>query len=352
MLNKLSVAFILFIGLACVAPAQAQLGKKLVVGDPAPGISIAEWVKGDQTGIDPGTTYVVEFWATWCGPCRKSIPHLTELQSQYEPDQLRIIGISDEKPDVVKPFVRKMGRKMDYTVAVDKRQATKRAWMKAAGLNGIPAAFIVGPKGNVQFIGHPMDPDFNDILEKIIAGRYNKKLMNDASSHLKAIEKARKLKNWSQYDDLTNEVIQRDPRIFYFLVMDRIKVFMNDQKDPAKANEYTREAIQSYPDDPELLSWIAEMIATDPQIPDAQRDMDIALEAAQAARVNGRPNDPKFVMSEAVVRFQRGEIDDAVMLQEKAYFMAAPRKKGEYRPKLDEFRKKQQDMKSASPDKD
>ena len=200
--------------------------------------------------------------------------------------------------------------------------------------------------------GNPNGPDFGEILEKIVAGRYNNKLMAQAASHMEAIEKARKLKNWSQYDDLTSEVIQRDPRIFYFLVLDRFMVFMNEQKNPAKAYEYAQEAIDSYPDDPELLSWLALQIATDPKIPDAQRNLDVALEAAQAARVNGRPNDPRFLMSEAIVHFQRGDVDDAVVMQEKAYFMASPRKKGEFRPKLDEFRKKQTELAASSTESD
>ena len=348
MFKQISLAVIAITMLAWCQSASAQMGQRLKVGDPAPGLSIEEWVKGDETTLENGTTYVVEFWATWCGPCKKSIPHLTELQQQYEPDQLRIIGVSTEEADVVSQFVRRQGRKMDYTVAVDKRQATSRAWMKAAGQNGIPTAFIVGPEGTVQFIGHPLSPDFDDALEKIIDGRYNQKLMSQVAGHLEAIEKHRKYKNWQQYDDITAEVIQRDPRIFYFLVLDRFKVFMNEQKDPAKAYEYAREVIESYPDDPELLSWLGEMIAFDPEIPDAQRNLDIALAAATAARVNGRPNDPRFVQTEALVRFSRGEIDEAVALQEKAYFMAPPRKKAEYQPKLREFRKKQQELKASS----
>jgi thiol-disulfide isomerase/thioredoxin len=64
-------------------------------------------------------TYVVEFWATWCGPCRVSIPHLTELQKKFKTQGVTFIGVSDETEDKVKPFVDKMGDKMDYTVAVD-----------------------------------------------------------------------------------------------------------------------------------------------------------------------------------------------------------------------------------------
>ena len=108
---------------------------------------------------------------------------------------------------------------------------------------------------------------------------------------------------------MTKEVIDRDPRIFFELILDRVDVYMLEQHDPAKAYAYVSEVIETYPDDPELLSWIGERIATNPQIPDSMRDMDVALVAVQAARTNGRPNDPRFVASEAEVRFHRGEYD-------------------------------------------
>ena len=127
---RIWITFAFLASLMWVAPAMAQRGQKLKVGDPAPGLSISEWVKGDETAIKGGTTYIVEFWATWCPPCRKSIPHLTELKSQYTDEELRIIGVTTEEPDVVKGFVKKQGRRMGYTVVIDKKSATDRAWMR------------------------------------------------------------------------------------------------------------------------------------------------------------------------------------------------------------------------------
>ena len=58
---------------------------RLQIGDAAPELKVEKWVKGDPvTTFEKGKVYVVEFWATWCPPCIKSIPHLTELQKQYK----------------------------------------------------------------------------------------------------------------------------------------------------------------------------------------------------------------------------------------------------------------------------
>jgi thiol-disulfide isomerase/thioredoxin len=342
--TRIWIAFAFLASLLLAAPAMAQRGQKLKVGDPAPGLSISEWVKGEETSIKPGTTYIVEFWATWCPPCRKSIPHLTELKSQYTDEELRIIGVTTEESDLVNAFVKKQGRRMGYTVVIDKKSGTDRAWMKAAGQSGIPTAFVVGPEGKVQYIGNPLSSEFDEVVEQVMSGRYNKKLMDTARSHMAAIERSREMKNWVQYDTLTKEVIDRDPRIFYRLILDRIDVYMLEQHDPVKAYAYVREVIETYPDDPELLSWVGERIATNPQIPDSMRDMDIALEAVQAARTNGRPNDTRFIASEAEVRFHRGEIDRAVELQEQAYFLSIPRRKETFRPKLEAYRSKQTEL--------
>jgi len=120
---------------------------------------------------------VVEFWATWCGPCRTSIPHLTELAKKYK-GKVDFAGISvweREKtvPEIkakVGKFVTDMGEKMDYHVAIDtadKKMANN--WMAAAEQNGIPSSFIVDKKGVILWIGHPMD--IEEPLKQAIAGK-------------------------------------------------------------------------------------------------------------------------------------------------------------------------------------
>ena len=72
--------------LPAIALTLACTTKAASLGDPAAPLEIAEWIKGDAVDLAEakGTkVIVVEFWATWCGPCKVSIPHLTEMQKKY-----------------------------------------------------------------------------------------------------------------------------------------------------------------------------------------------------------------------------------------------------------------------------
>ena len=80
---------------------ETEATQTLMVGDPAPTLSIAQWIKGDPVNaFADGQVYVVEFWATWCGPCRVSMPHMSSLQDQYS-NEVTFVGISDEDEETV-----------------------------------------------------------------------------------------------------------------------------------------------------------------------------------------------------------------------------------------------------------
>lgn len=146
-----------FLFLICGLPLPALALARLGPGSPAPAWEIKDWVKGAPvTALDPKQTYVIEFWATWCGPCIEMIPHLTEVAKRFP--AVRFVGVSimekNEKGEV-RAFAAKMGAKMDYAVAFGGfEDGMARSWFAAAGLTGVPATFVV--KGNViQWIGHP-----------------------------------------------------------------------------------------------------------------------------------------------------------------------------------------------------
>ncbi|NEU12652.1 TlpA family protein disulfide reductase [Methylobacterium sp. BTF04] len=147
---------------------------ELLIGDPAPALRVSGFLKGAPIpAFEPGTVYVVECWATWCGPCLRSIPHLTTLQATYP--QVRILGVAVMEPDPekVRAFVEERGDALGYTVATDLppdelggRGWMHRAWCRAAYQMGIPTAFIVDRAGRIAWIGHPMEID--DALNAVV----------------------------------------------------------------------------------------------------------------------------------------------------------------------------------------
>lgn len=161
--------------------AQAQTPKKLTIGEAAPVLKPAKWLKGSPIPkFEKGRIYVVEFWATWCGPCKANIPHLTAMAKKYK-GKVDIVGVDiweSSDPTVktlpkVEAFVKAQGARMDYHVAADTN--TKRvadAWMKAAGEEGLPVAFIVGKDGKIAWIGNPA-VGFDAVIKQVVDGKFD-----------------------------------------------------------------------------------------------------------------------------------------------------------------------------------
>jgi len=150
--------------------------KELKVGDPAPPLKVTKWLQGTEVkSFAPDKVYVVEFWATWCGPCIVMMPHMSQLQQEYK-DKATFVGFTAKDPnnsqEKVAAFVEKRGPKLKYTFAYADDRDTYDAWMKAANQNGIPCCFVVGKDGKIAYIGHPMYLD--EVLPKVVAGTWTK----------------------------------------------------------------------------------------------------------------------------------------------------------------------------------
>lgn len=318
--------------------------RQLSVGDQAPGLDIEKWVKGSETTLTSGNVYVVEFWATWCAPCKKSIPHLTEVQKEYGDQGLTIIGVagSDKDAATVEKFVRAQGPKMDYTVAVDREESTKRAWLEAAGKNGIPCAFIVDRKGKLAFIGNPLpeaNEGFDNAIKQVMSGRYNPKLAKQAAPMLDQARQARKMRNWRLASKEFDDVLALDPAVFANVGLEKFEMLLVDMDDRGQAYDYARNTLmgKQFASDVGALQMLASKIATDPVIDQPKRDMDLALDAAEAARRMAGENDAKALSLVAMVRFNRGEVEKAIDLQKQAYFNASPKNKSEYKQTLSTY---------------
>ena len=335
------MAFLISLGTISVASAQRR--PRLEVGSSAPQLTV-DWIKGSFESGD-AEVYVVEFWATWCGPCKKSIPHLTKIQEEYEDDGLAIIGVStDEDVDLVKSFVRRQGRKMEYIVAIDKRNRTKRMWMEAAGKKGIPVSFIVDKERIIQWIGHPSDPEFENILGKVMSGRYNMKKQQDAAPSISAARSARSGKSWKVAKKAYDNAIAIDPFIFAHLYIEQAQMLLLDKKDPTAAYSYLDKIItERGAEDPELLTWIARDIAENEDIPDDVRRMDVAMQAAQMAlTLTEKKTNPLYLSTIAFIHLKNGDIDKAVECQRKAYFSAKKKDKFKHKNILESYKQQQQ----------
>jgi thiol-disulfide isomerase/thioredoxin len=340
----LGLLSILILSTSAMAQMTGGKNKDLEVGSVAPAIS-AEWVKGS---FDPSleAPYIVEFWATWCAPCKKSIPHLTNLQREYELDGLQIIGISkDEEQEKVEPFVQKQGRKMDYTVGIDNNKTTERAWMDAANKKGIPVAFIVDSNGVIQFIGHPMDDKFESILKKVMTGRYDQNKQNQAKESIDAAKKFRSLSSWSEAERAYENAIAIDNIIFADLYLELFEMYLVDKGDAFSAYALAQKIItERGSEDPELLTWFAKKIASDPDITKNNRKMDVAMKAAMSAlSFTERKDDPKYLSTIAMVHYNnedldKANLDKAIKWQRRAYQAARSKKKQSYKITLDRYR--------------
>jgi thiol-disulfide isomerase/thioredoxin len=154
----------------------------LHIGDQAPPVKYSKWLKGEPvTAFEGEQLYVLEFWATWCGPCKAAMPHLTKLQKEYA-GKATFIGVDvwekvkEGEPyeaalPMVTKFVKGNDANMGYSVVADNNdQYMGNSWLKAAGQNGIPSTFIVKDK-KIIWIGHPLALDTT--LPKILGGTYD-----------------------------------------------------------------------------------------------------------------------------------------------------------------------------------
>lgn len=266
------------------APSTPQaLPRKL--GDAAWLLDGLQFVKGGPVRIEPGKVFVVEFWATWCPPCRTSIPHLTDVAHRFEDEKVVVVGISTETVDIVKPFVEQMGDKMDYHVAVDPEGKVSRGYSQAFDRGTIPHAFVVDTAGRVVWYGHPMD-NLEQVLAQVVAGTFDPAALAAREARM------RKLQG-------------------YFAAVDSGASLAD-----------ARAALVDWIDaaEPELLNYLAWNIMT--KLPEPRRDMALALDAAEKANTLTEGNNAMVLDTYALALFQNGKVQEAITTQTKAVELA------------------------------
>ncbi len=111
-----------------------------------------------------GKVVVLDFWATWCPPCKREIPDFIELQSHYGSQGLQVIGVGLDEPDKLKSFA--AGHGMNYAVLL----GTDAIAMRYGGISGIPTTFIIDKNGNIadRFEGFTSKDVFESEIKRLL----------------------------------------------------------------------------------------------------------------------------------------------------------------------------------------
>jgi thiol-disulfide isomerase/thioredoxin len=331
-------------------------------GDKAPALQVGKWIQGEPVAdFGKGKAYIVEFWATWCGPCRASIPHLNELHLKFKDKGLVVIGQDcwEEDDSAALPFVKKMGQKMTYRVALDSKEpkdgkAPKDAkesrdgkmtktWMEAAGAQGIPTAFLIDRTGTVAWIGHPMQLK-DTVLQAILDDRYDIKKEAALKVEVEALttEFYKKLEA-KELDGAATALRQLESKADEFTLG-----WMNLALFSAKRDFNGAFAVleKQYPKStPEVISestseafnYFAWSIASDTNATPA--DLALALKAADRGVAASGGEGADVLDSQARILFRLGKREEAIRIQEKALKFSTGKQKELLEKTLASYRK-------------
>ena len=297
---------------AALVLAGASSSLALEVGDKAPPLDVKEWVQGEPVVLADGAgkkVYVVEFWATWCPPCRESIPHLSKLSEKYKAQGLEIVGVSTEDVATVRDFAK--DGKFKYHVAVDKDETTSGAYM--AGINGIPHAFVVDQQGTVVWSGHPMD-GLDAVVEKVLAGKFDAAKAGESARLRAEMQKQFATKDLDKIEAAADKLLAAAPGDQEGF---RVKTLvLKNRKDPAAYRSFVAALIPKVDQDAQALNAVAWTIATEPEL--EWRDIASAMKAARRAVEVTGGKDAAILDTLARVYYETGMLDQAIETQRKA----------------------------------
>jgi thiol-disulfide isomerase/thioredoxin len=288
------------------------------------------------SSFEKGRIYVVEFWATWCPPCRETIPHLTQLAKKFQGKAI-FAGISISEQPVgntptgyyatVKKFVADEGAKMDYHVAVDGPKGTMaQNWMQAAGEDGIPTAFIVDKSGKIAWIGYPTS--LEDPLNKIIAGKYDAKAAlatrqkeqslqaNTPEKLLEPLGNALNQSDWPTAVKESDKVLGAHPELHDQVAPAKMYALLKSNE--PEAYVYAKaEMTGASKANADLLNTMAQMVLIEVNGPKTP-DLGLAQSLAQQAVDLTKSKQPEYLDTLAKAQYRNGSADKAIATEQQA----------------------------------
>ncbi|HEY4617265.1 MAG TPA: TlpA disulfide reductase family protein [Flavobacterium sp.] len=140
---------------------EKKMWAKSIINQKAPKITVEEWLSDKPN--TKGKFVLIDFWATWCGPCKRAIPELNKFKTEFEND-LVVIGISDETKEEVNKLI---NPKIEYYSAID----TNRKMYNFLEISAIPHCILIDPDGIIRWEGYPILRGYeltSEVIKEII----------------------------------------------------------------------------------------------------------------------------------------------------------------------------------------
>lgn len=373
---------------------------KLTIGTTAPALDVEHWFTAEEQGVEqeegeakeaePITdfesdkVYVVEFWATWCGPCIMSIPHITELQKEYRDQGVTVVSLSDEDVETIEPFFEREVMQYEgdaeetptygdlmsvYRVGTDPDGSVSEDYMKAASQNGIPCAFLVGKTGKIEWIGHPMELD--EPLAAVVDGSWDREAFAEEFKRKQKVdqimqeamvamrqgdveglrEKANELKDLS--DDPQTQMRAK----LMLSAADQIESQLIIRTEPDRAVAELKKMIKRLDGNAEQINRVTWGIYQMSQSEIEVRDdlLQAAADATEKAMTEGEPN-ASLLDTVGHLYYELGKVEKAIDYQQKAVEAAKTEGDPEMQKAIEEFLQvlidEQSDEKDKAEEKD
>ncbi len=357
-----------FLGLAAMVSAtsvSADDKDMLTIGSKAPSLDIEHWMSdGDGKfkhikDFEKGKVYVVEFWATWCGPCIASMPHISKLQDDYAKRGVTVISVSDEDIETVREFLERKTEDDDktygeltknYCLTTDPDKSVHEAYMQAAKQNGIPTAFIVGKKGLIEWIGHPMSMD--ETLEQVVTDKWDRESFAAEFKETQEIAQIQSgIVRLFRKGDVDGAIKKLD-EVLATLKSESAKAQLKGmrtqllmQTGDERAIEPLKEMIAQNKDNPEVLNQLAWFVV---QIKEREEDkkidkglIEVAIEAAEMA-IKADSDNGAVLDTLAHLQHMNGDLDKAIETQTKAVKLADEQFKDDIESFLEELKEEKE----------